>query len=209
MALKRSHPEPMLVTLMPQVDEASLPKSFEELEKRVSASERRAERKLELFREGLKAYAARWAQDTAKQVAVSQNEHTLRMGRRGVHTLKQRIEELATTFPRRIDREFTHEYLQTGDVSSGQVPLLIDRKFQHGIRSLLGELFPLISRAGYQRDRHWFDADSGSLELPADLRMLLDEMVEALAETKVCQAKMRYFDQQSRKQAAERLWDGS
>ncbi|RME76675.1 MAG: hypothetical protein D6776_00850 [Planctomycetota bacterium] len=199
----------MLVRLLPQIDEASLPADIEALERRRAEAERLAERKLELLREGLKAFAADWVRRTAKETAVAQSEHTLRLGRRGVARLKRRVEELAAELPAHVDGVLRPEDLDTGEASSGQVPLIIDRRFQRAIRSVLAELFPILARAGYQRSAHWFDADHGQLELPPDLRSLIDEIVEALAEAKVCEAKLRYFDRQSQARAAQRLWEGA
>ncbi|GIW71525.1 MAG: hypothetical protein KatS3mg102_1067 [Planctomycetota bacterium] len=207
--LRHKEHQPVLVTLLPQIDEAQLPQSIEALQDRIERAEREAENKLTLFREGLREWAADWVRQTAKAVAVHQTEHTLRLGRRGVQRLKARIAELLAQLPARVEQELTPEILLTDELSSGQVALVIDRRFEKVLRRLLGALMPLLARAGYSKDRHWLDEQGeGRLELPPDLRSLLDELVAALAEAKVCEAKIRYFDRQLQQRAAERLWEG-
>lgn len=193
-------------------DDREVSDDIEALQDRIEACSTRAAGLLELLRQGLCAFAASWCRETAKLTAVNQNEHTLRLGRGRVRSLKHEIEALVDGLQARIERRFSVAHsLDTDGVSSGQVEPLLERRLRKDIYALLCPLMPLLVRAGYERDATWLDSETPerNQELPADLNTLIDEIANALAEAKVCESKIVYVDQRHRKHAAERLWEGA
>lgn len=162
---------------------------------------------LEAFRAALHPFAADCLRDAAKRVAIAQNAHTLALGRGELSRLKGAIEEYAQDpLPRAIEQEFTVErYGEASGASSGQVATIIPRRFDDGIRKLLLGIGPILERFGFGKD----DAALSALELPDDLKGLIAEVVDAITDIKVAEAKLQCFERQREKELAAELWESS
>ncbi len=201
------------VTAPPPVpDAAALARRREELRAA-------ARRDLDLFREALREFAAQWIRETARRIAISQPEVTIGLGRERIAALKREVEAAIKGLDREIAREFTPErYADAQGASSGQVPPLLERRFEGGIRRVLALLYPIMKAAGYAPDDRWIEAEPADparsryrapLELSPDIRELIGRIVEAIAEERVVDAKLAYCDRQRQKEAAARLWESS
>jgi hypothetical protein len=200
---------------------AEEPPSFrarvERLGARICELKAATERQAALFREALREFATHWLREAAKKVAVSQHAVTLGLGETRIAALKREIEERVRGLEDVIAREFAPaRALDTQAASSGQVAALIHRRFEEGVRRVLAVLGPLLEKAGYARDEHWVEAEpaeggrprfAGALDLPPDLRELMEKIAEAITEQKVAEAKIAYYDKQSEKELAAELWE--
>jgi len=192
-------------------DAAKIP----ELEAQIQELEREADRSLALCRAAMVPFAETWMRDEAKAVAVQQDEHTVRLGRKGILEVKTAIHEHAEELRGPIEEEFTSErYARAADASSGQVRTLIARRFDLGFRRILATLYPLLERFGYKKDAQWGEPGTDSrpaypvsLDVPADIRDHIRRIIDALTQGKVCEAKIAYYKKLRGKEIASEIWD--
>ncbi|MFC1706474.1 hypothetical protein ACFL59_06565 [Planctomycetota bacterium] len=197
--------------------EPSTPQRITELEARIRMLTERIRATVWFFREALQSYAAEWMRKTAKAVAVSQYEHTLKIGRGKLHDAKERVEKHLQTLADRITEEFTiEEYGDAPDVSSGQVNAVISRRFEGGIRSLLATLTPILTKSGYRRDEHLVEGGPTAgnragfpvvLDLPPDILEQIQKVADSITEIKIAESKILYFERHREKEVAADLWD--
>jgi hypothetical protein len=188
------------------------PERVEWLGRRICELKEATTRDLGVFRAALREFAAGWYRETAKRVAVGQSAVTLGLGRHRIHDLKAEIEARILGLEEAIDREFSVDSALEAAraASSGQVAPVIARRFEDGIRHVLAGLGATLEKYGYARDEHWLDgAHRRPLELPPDLRDRMDQIAEAIAEQKVAEAKIAYYDRQHDREIAADLWENS
>ncbi len=194
--------------------------------------DRTIEDALGAFRRAVVEYAAGWLRETAKKVAVSQNDVTLQLGRDGIVKTKQRIDDLVKTLPNEAAKEFTLERFGSGTfaASSGQVSVLVERRFDEAIRRLLAPIGAVMEAAGYQKTGPLLvDVGEASLagaaslgaakprpgarppvaplELTPPLAAQVAKVAEAVTDAKVCDAKVGALELEFEKDKAADLWD--
>ncbi len=185
---------------------------------RVCELDRDIEADLVLFRAGLAEFAAGWMREHARRIAVSQNQVTLKLGRKRVAELKGQIDDHIRIVPDLIESEFTLErYGQGIQGSSGQVSAVVARQFEQGVRRVLATVYPVLEDSGYARDEHFLDDEPAGasprprfappFELPPDLDDLVQRIADRVTDRKVVEAKIAAHEVQSHKVQAARLWD--
>lgn len=185
-----------------------------ELEEKIAELRAAARSTLTVFRQAMLEFAETWMQDAAKQVAVTQDEHTVTLGRQGIRDLKRAVRDHARSLEPAIAKEFLPEvYAALDEAGTGQVKRVLGRRFDQGMRRILQTVYPLLLEHGYERDDHWIDdGESGkgfsvAIELQPDIRDHIRRIAEAIMEIKVCESKILYYKRQRSKEIATALWD--
>lgn len=162
---------------------------------------------LGLFCEALTDYVKAWMLEAAKLIAVQQDAHTVKIGRKQIKKIKETLRDHAKALRPAIEKEFlSPRYKELPDASTGQVRHLLLRRFDKGIKELLDTMKPVIEPFGYRLDEHWMER-APRVELPPDLREQIAKIADAITEIKVLETKITYYQRQRGKELAAELWD--